>query len=139
MRVLFVEDDAAVRDVVCEYLISILGYTVDAVSSGREALELIRSGRRTYDVALIDWQLPGITGRDVVADMTSRHPDTAVLITTGQNNSRLMHQTSKIPQVSMIRKPFALGQLRDSLQDAFDQVQPDVQPPLPPFSQQLAY
>lgn len=117
-RILLVEDDAAVRDVVYEYLTSVLNDSVDAMSSGREALEQLRSGRRSYDIALVDWQLPGITGRDVVQGLIDRCPETAVLVTTGQNNSRLMHQTFQIPQVSVIRKPFSLRQLRDSLNRA---------------------
>jgi len=117
MRILLVEDDAAVREVVEEYLIA-MGYSVETMSSGREALEHLRAYRRAYDVALVDWQLPGITGRDVVLDIVNRHPETAVLITTGQPSNRLMQQIAKKPQVAILQKPFALRELHRRLKQA---------------------
>ena len=110
MRILLVEDDSDIREVITEYLIA-MGHAVDALSNGREALEQLGSTRMPYDIALVDWQLPGITGRDVIQGITQGSPATAVLITTGHASNRIMQQVSRSPQVDMIQKPFSLREL----------------------------
>ena len=110
MRILIVEDDPGIRDIVTEYLVA-MGHAVDAMGNGREALEQLRAVRSPYDVALVDWLMPGITGRDVVQGITAHSPTTAVLITTGQASNRLMQQISRDPRVSVMPKPFTLRAL----------------------------
>jgi len=111
MRIILVEDDIGVREVVEEYL-SAQGYIVDAVSSGREAIDSVRNHRRAYDIALVDWQLPGISGSDVIQNIATRSPSTAILITTGlPRTSRLIQKSTRRPQVDILQKPFSLRTL----------------------------
>jgi DNA-binding response OmpR family regulator len=114
---MLVEDDVGIRDVVTEYLTR-KGHIVDSLGTGREAIEAIHQLRRSYDVALVDWQLPGISGRDVIQTITSRSPETAILITTGlPKNSRLVQRTVTQSQIGILRKPFSLRSLHRRLMD----------------------
>jgi DNA-binding response OmpR family regulator len=118
MRIMIVEDDVDIREIVHEFLTA-QGHVVDAVSSGREAIDSLRNIRRCYDVALVDWQLPGISGRDVIHTIASRSPSTAILITTGlPRNSRLIHRANLESQVDILQKPFSLRTLHRRLMDA---------------------
>lgn len=117
MRIMLVEDDVGIRDVVTEYLTR-KGHIVDSVGTGREAIEAIHQPRRSYDVALVDWQLPGISGRDVIQTITNRSPETAILITTGlPKSSRLVQRTVTQSQIGILRKPFSLRTLHRRLMD----------------------
>jgi adenylate cyclase len=63
-RLLLADDDEPNRELLCRRLEK-LGYQVNAVGDGREALELIRTGE--FDLALLDLLMPGLNGREVLA------------------------------------------------------------------------
>jgi DNA-binding response OmpR family regulator len=63
-RVLVVDDEPMVRDVLSRYLVQD-GFVVDAVSDGRRALEAIEGGPAP-DVILLDLMLPAVNGLDVL-------------------------------------------------------------------------
>ena len=113
MRILIVEDELAVQEVLSEYL-ERFGYSIDALGTGREALEQIQT--RRYDVALVDWKLPGITGRDVILSLLSASPATRVLATTGQITHRLRHLAANERRVQIVPKPFSLRQIHRLIQ-----------------------
>jgi adenylate cyclase len=65
-RLLLADDDAPNRELLCRRLEK-LGYEVEAVADGQEALDLIRTGR--FDLVLLDLLMPGLDGREVLARM----------------------------------------------------------------------
>jgi len=58
-RIMLVDDDPDIRDVVGAMLDAV-GLTVDAVTSAEEAL--VRARGSAYDLLVLDWNLPGMTG-----------------------------------------------------------------------------
>ena len=62
LRLLVVDDEPEIREVVCEYLEGI-GHHVDAAGSGKQAIEALAGTLLPYDVAIVDWTMPGIAGR----------------------------------------------------------------------------
>ena len=64
-RVLVVDDDAAFRNLLRKAL-QREGCTVLEAASGEEALALLMDRNRTLDVIVFDYQLPGMTGEDVI-------------------------------------------------------------------------
>ena len=62
-RILVVDDEAPVRDVLAEYF-STEGYTVEAAGSGAEALTVVQAGRA--DLVLLDVRMPGLDGVQVL-------------------------------------------------------------------------
>ena len=78
---LLVDDEEDLLEVLQEYLTA-QGCRVVTARTGREAVE--RLGTSTpFDVALVDWSLPDIGGREVVQAIRERHPDCRVIVTTG--------------------------------------------------------
>lgn len=78
VSVLIVDDHAIVRQTVEMYLASEPGVAVWATAgSGEEALSLLEQAAAPPpppDVALVDVQMPGINGFELVAELTSRYP-----------------------------------------------------------------
>jgi CheY-like chemotaxis protein len=114
--ILLVDDEPDVREVFAEYLAG-LGHRVTAAEGGREAMETVQAGVR-FDVALVDWNLPGISGRDVVYGLRLHSPETVVIITTGDVRGPLKDGMAVAGAVDVLVKPFSLRALRDRLENA---------------------
>jgi len=79
MRVLIAEDDTGLRDVLARGLRE-NDYVVDAVANGEEATSYLRSYE--YELAVLDWRMPGMSGLDVLRWMRRQKMPTAVLMLT---------------------------------------------------------
>src|ERR687892_235316 len=87
-RVLVVEDDATVAEVVRRYL-EREGYDVHAVSDGRSALS--RFDDAGADLVVLDIMLPGIDGLEVCRQLRSRAPVPVIMLTAlGEEADRIM-------------------------------------------------
>lgn len=82
VRVLCVDDDQHVLDVIKE-LLEYKGYEVAAVTSGQAAVAQLRN---QFDLVILDYNLPDISG-DVVAELWKRdHPFVPILMVSGCPN-----------------------------------------------------
>jgi two-component system, OmpR family, response regulator len=85
MRLLVAEDDNALRDVL-ERGLKESGYTVDVVADGEEALRFL--GTYEYEVAIIDWRMPKITGLEVIQRLRRRGSALPVLMLTARDTAQ---------------------------------------------------
>jgi DNA-binding response OmpR family regulator len=79
MRVLVAEDDPGLRSVL-ERGLRESGYVVDAVPDGEEALSFLRAYE--YEVAVLDWRMPRVSGIEVVRELRRRGSPLPVLMLT---------------------------------------------------------
>jgi DNA-binding response OmpR family regulator len=82
MRVLVVEDDPTVREVVVRYL-EREGLIVDAVGDGREALG--HAATQWPDLVVLDLMLPGVNGFDVCRRLRAHAPVPVIMLTARGN------------------------------------------------------
>lgn len=82
MRVLVAEDDSGLRDVLARGLRE-QHYIVDAVADGEEALQFLRSYE--YELAVLDWRMPGMSGLDVLRWIRRNQRPTPVLMLTARD------------------------------------------------------
>jgi DNA-binding response OmpR family regulator len=82
VRVLVAEDDIGLRNVLARGLRE-NNYVVDAVADGEEALRFLRS--YDYELAVLDWRMPGMSGLDVLRWIRSRQRPTPVLMLTARD------------------------------------------------------
>jgi len=82
VRVLVAEDDMGLRNVLARGLRE-NNYVVDAVGDGEEALRFLRS--YDYELAVLDWRMPGMSGLDVLRWIRSRQRPTPVLMLTARD------------------------------------------------------
>lgn len=107
MRILLVDDEPEVRRVLEEYLRG-AGHEVEAVASGRVALERVEQAERPFDAAIVDWQMPGICGRDVLEQVYERSPLTRLFLVTGLPEEWVNAGSLSVPIAGIWRKPFSL-------------------------------
>ncbi|QEL19177.1 response regulator transcription factor [Limnoglobus roseus] len=82
MRVLFVEDSAALRKPVVKAL-QASGFAVDSTGDGNEGWRLTRS--HDYDVIILDIMLPGLDGLEVLRRLREAGNETPVLFLTAKD------------------------------------------------------
>ena len=63
LNVLVVDDNEIMREILQVYLES-FGYAVTLATGGEQALEFLQQ-KHSFDLVLLDWMMPGMTGRDV--------------------------------------------------------------------------
>jgi len=82
VRILVAEDDAGLRSVLGRGLRD-AGYVVDAVADGQEAMRFLRA--YDYEVAVLDWRMPKVTGLDVVRELRRQGSTLPVLMLTARD------------------------------------------------------
>ena len=106
MRVLVAEDDPGLREVLV--LAPGQRYQVDAVDRGDDAIDQLKW--YDYDVAVIDWRMPGAEGIDVVAWAGARRP-TALLMLTARDAPADRIRGLDTGADDYLVKPFDFGEL----------------------------
>jgi DNA-binding response OmpR family regulator len=108
MRVLVAEDDKGLRDVIVLGLQD-NGYRVDAVERGDDAIDQLKWYE--YDVAIIDWRMPGREGIDVVAWARKHDRPTALLMLTARDTPADRIRGLDAGADDYLVKPFDFGEL----------------------------
>lgn len=111
LRLLVVEDDAMVRDVVVRSARK-RGLEVDEADGGGPAMTLLASN--DYDVVITDLKMPGISGLEIVEHIRDGHPETALIVITGFADDGVDERVSEAGAL-LLRKPFDMEGLLEAL------------------------
>ncbi len=107
-RILLLEDDITLNETVSEYLEE-LGYKVDVVEDGEDALEMMYEN--AYDIFLLDVKVPSLNGFDLLTEARTRGIQTPAIFITSLNSVDDLSQGYESGCDDYIRKPFALKEL----------------------------
>lgn len=119
LRLLVVEDDAMVRDVVVRTASS-QGLDVDEVDGGAPAKTLLAIN--DYDVVITDLKMPGVSGLEVVECVRVRGPRTALIVITGFADDGVEELVAEAGGL-LLHKPFNMERLIDALRWAKKRLQ----------------
>ena len=108
MRILIAEDDPGLREVLIEGLQD-AGYQVDAVERGDDAVEQLKFYE--YDVAVLDWRMPGREGIDVVSWLRKQRRPTGILMLTAKDTASDRILGLDTGADDYLVKPFDFGEL----------------------------
>lgn len=109
MRVLFAEDENTLREFVTRGLTE-AGYAVDAVADGEEAL--VASMTVSYDIAILDVNLPGLDGFEICRRIRVRpEPGPAILFLTARDTIDDRVAGLDLGAEDYLVKPFAFAEL----------------------------
>jgi DNA-binding response OmpR family regulator len=102
-RILVVDDEAPVREVLAEYFAT-EGYAVEAATSGLEALNAVRGGRA--DLVLLDVRMPGLDGVQVLRRIRELTDSVPVIMVTANEDVTLARETLMLGAFDYVAKPF---------------------------------
>jgi DNA-binding NtrC family response regulator len=114
-RLLVVEDDNSVRNTIQTFL-DLEGYSVDAVSSTREALERLHSA--VYPIVISDIYIDERTGLDVLETARKKNPQCAVILMTARGTIETVVKATQGGAFDYIAKPFELDLMLDTVKRA---------------------
>lgn len=108
-KILIVEDDLMVANMVLDWVKSEhhVGEVVHTGTDGRDRLKFY-----AYDLAILDWQLPGISGIDICRDYRRNGGSMPILMLTGQNTMDHKEAGFDAGADDYLTKPFDLRELR---------------------------
>jgi len=107
-RILVADDEESIRWVLSKAL-SKQGYQVDLATNGQQALEMGR--QKSYDLAVLDIKMPGLSGLDLLTRFQEERPDTLVVIMTAESSMKNAVEAMKRGAYDYITKPFDLDTL----------------------------
>ena len=109
MRLLIVEDEKQICDAVAKSLYD-AGYEVDTCYDGEEALECILT--ENYDLVVLDLNLPGMDGLDLLRAVRAEQPELRVLILSARAGLSDRITGLDLGADDYLTKPFRIPELR---------------------------
>jgi CheY-like chemotaxis protein len=110
-RILVIEDDREVLDMLVDYL-SFLGYVVVSANDGLDGLKKIKS--ESYDLVITDLTMPYVSGIGLISVIKRDHPSVPVIAITGYGPyAKELAQEKRADCV--ISKPFVIQDLKDAV------------------------
>ncbi len=124
-RVLVVDDELSILELIKTALETLENYDVDIASSAADALEIILDGEKTFDCILLDIQMPDIDGIELLADLRvlPEYKETPVLMLTAMSDREYIDAAFHAGASDFINKPFDFLELRSRIKTAHGLVQ----------------
>ena len=107
-------DDAGPVVVLCVNVLQALGYAVKGANRGDTALDILRKER--FDLMVLDYKMPGVTGFEVFTQARALHPDLAVVLVTGHGTPDIVDEANRLGFASILLKPFTSDELRSTVE-----------------------
>ncbi len=121
MRVLVMDDEEIVRDVVGEMLL-MLGYTPEFAKSGKEALDMYKRSMAKGDpfaVVIMDLTVPGgMGGKEAIKKLLEMDPKARAIVSSGYSSDQVMSDYGSYGFKGVISKPYRVGDFRKALDEA---------------------
>jgi putative nucleotidyltransferase with HDIG domain len=116
-NILLVDDEEALRGILSKGL-SMRGYICDEAEDGEQALAKLEA--KPSDLVIMDINMPGRPGSEVLPDITTRFPETAVIMASGVSDNRVIAKCIKDGAQDYITKPFRFEQVLSSVNGTLD-------------------
>jgi PAS domain S-box-containing protein len=119
---LIVDDEESLRSLLSASLTH-KGYHTVTAASGLEAIELISDPSRQFDAVLLDLNMPGASGVDVLKIIRVCRPALPVIVTSGHLTPVARAEFERLGQRSFVQKPYKLDELGRNLRTLLERHQ----------------
>ncbi|MCP3899458.1 MAG: sigma-54-dependent Fis family transcriptional regulator [Desulfobacteraceae bacterium] len=102
-RILIVDDEMVIRESLAAWL-ERDGYILSSVSSGEKAIEILKV--KSFDILLVDIQMDGISGMDVLKHVKEHYPDIDVIMITAFGSIPSAVEAMRLEAFDYLLKPF---------------------------------
>ncbi len=120
LHILLVEDQKNVQKVITT-MIERFGYSVSKANSGMEGLEMIRNNPTGYDIIITDYNMPKMTGLEMVHQVSLDLPDLRFILLSGYSMEKMQELIDGIPSFkAVLRKPVSRNILDDVIKEVME-------------------
>ena len=116
-RLLVVEDDPEMRDLLTDVL-SGEGFLAESAGDGAEALIRLRTD--TFAAVLLDKNMPGLSGLDLLPSLRTMCPNTPIILTTAFGDAETEQEAATKGAYAYLPKPFTTQSLLDAIRRALE-------------------
>ncbi len=109
MKILVVDDEAPIREMLQKGLSQIGGFSVEVAQNGREAVEKVE--REIYDLVLTDLKMPEMDGLELLKVVKGTRPEVMVIMMTAYGSVETAVEAMKIGANDYITKPIDFNDL----------------------------
>ena len=117
IKMLVIDDDDDVLES-CRVIFTDEGYDVVTTNSPEQGLRLLSDSH--FDVVLCDWQMPKFDGMDVVEEVDSRSPDSAIVMISGHPSVGRAAEAMKRGAMDYLPKPFTPDEIVATVKKAIE-------------------
>lgn len=110
MRILIVEDEISIANFIRDGLEE-EGFVVDVADNGKKGLELAFSLIDEYDVILLDWMVPGLSGIEICRNIRKENTTVPIIFLTAKDTVDDVIFGLEAGANDYIRKPFSFEEL----------------------------
>ena len=111
---ILVVDDAGPVVVLCVNVLQALGYAVKGANRGEAAVELMH--KEPFDLMVLDYKMPGMSGFEVFAQARALHPTMAIVLVTGHGTPEIINEANRMGFNAILLKPFTSDELRGTVE-----------------------
>jgi two-component system response regulator AtoC len=109
IKILVVDDEALVRDIIKKGLSQMGGFSVEVAQNGPEAIEKIE--KDVFDLVLTDLKMPGMDGLELLKNIKGTRPEVMVILMTAYGSIETAVEAMRIGANDYITKPIDLNEL----------------------------
>jgi DNA-binding NtrC family response regulator len=120
-RILVVDDDAQIADLMMDYL-NRIGYDAVAAYGGSDGLNRFRDG--DFQMVVTDMKMPDMDGVTLLEAVKAIRSDVIVIIVTAYSTIDAAVDAIKLGAFDFISKPFDLGALKEIVDRGFEKQKP---------------
>ncbi|MBN1283993.1 MAG: response regulator [Anaerolineae bacterium] len=129
-RVLVVDDATDIRSLLADYVLGPAGYEVLTAEDGAKGLEAAR--RFAPQLMVLDYEMPGLTGLELVKTLKKDGIETPAILITSDSSEDLVIKAMRIGVRDFLRKPFEPEDLLEAVKRAWPEKDEALRPALSP-------
>ena len=88
--------------------------------NGADALRVIATSQKAFDLLLTDVVMPGINGRQLYSEIAKNFPDMKVIYMSGYADDVIAHHGVLDDGIHFLQKPFSIDALTTKVRDVID-------------------
>ncbi len=116
-KILAIDDDSIIRTLLYNSL-SKAGYEVLLAGDGETGLDMVK--KEVPDLVITDFQMPGISGLDVVTELQQSHPGLPVILLTAHGDVALTIKSIQVGAYDFIEKPIQMQELLSIIRNGLE-------------------
>jgi len=116
MKILIVDDSSVMRKVI-KAAADVLDLETEEAQDGIEALEILSKIHENIDLVLLDWNMPGKTGFEVLEEIksTDKYKKIPVMMVTTEGHKTSIVAAVKAGADNYLVKPFTVDELESKI------------------------
>ena len=119
-RILFVDDETAIVDMVKQMLDS-LGYQITTRTSSIEALELFKAKAGSFDLVISDMTMPNLTGDKLAREIIQIEPETPIILCSGYSTRINQEQALAMGIRAFVPKPILRSEIAATIRKVLEE------------------